>query len=74
MTRSPVSRRTGDAAWRAGHVSCVIDTRVRTAVATVSIGPYGTDPFNAAATLHAIHVVNQGAGMLSVIDPGTHHL
>jgi|SRR5580700_1734092 YVTN family beta-propeller protein len=30
--------------------------------------------FNAAATLHAIHIVNQGAGMLSVIDPRTHHL
>jgi YVTN family beta-propeller protein len=35
------------------------------------VGPYGTDPFTARATNHAVYVANQGANTLSVIDPRT---
>ena len=52
----------------------VIDTRLRKVVSTVSVGPYGTDPFNATATRHAVYVTNQGANTLSVIDPRTLHV
>lgn len=49
----------------------VIDTKARKVVSTVEIGPYGTDPFNVAATRHAIYVTKQGANTLSVINPRT---
>jgi YVTN family beta-propeller protein len=49
----------------------VIDTRTRRTSSTVPVGPYGTDPFSAAATRQAVYVVNQGANTLSVIDPRT---
>jgi YVTN family beta-propeller protein len=49
----------------------VIDTRSRQVSSTVSLGSYGTDPFTAAATRHAIYVANQGNNTLSVIDPRT---
>jgi YVTN family beta-propeller protein len=52
----------------------VINTRLHRVGSTVSIGPVGTDPFNAAATNHAIYVANQGAGTLSVINPHTLHV
>jgi YVTN family beta-propeller protein len=52
----------------------VIDTRTRGVSSTVTLGPYGTDPFNAAATRHALYVTNQGANTLSVIDPHTLHV
>ena len=51
-----------------------IDTRSRRLVSTASVGPYGTDPFNVAATDDAIYVTNQGANTLAVIDPRTHHV
>ena len=38
---------------------------------TVSVGPYGTDPFTVRATADALYVANQGANTLSVIDPST---
>lgn len=47
----------------------VIDTGTRQTSSTVTVGPYGTDPFNAAATRHALYVTNQGASTLSVVDP-----
>jgi YVTN family beta-propeller protein len=49
----------------------VIDTRTRRTSSTVTLGSYGTDPFNAAATRHAVYVTDQGANTLSVIDPRT---
>jgi YVTN family beta-propeller protein len=47
----------------------VIDNRIHGVSSTVSLGPYGTDPFTARATDHAVYVANQGANTLSVIDP-----
>jgi YVTN family beta-propeller protein len=52
----------------------VIDTHLGRVVSTISIGPYLTDPFSAAATRHAIYVTDQGANMLSVVDPRTLHV
>jgi YVTN family beta-propeller protein len=52
----------------------VIDTSTRQTSSTVTLGPHGTDPFNAAATRHAIYVTNQGANTLSIIDPRTLHI
>jgi YVTN family beta-propeller protein len=52
----------------------VIDTHLRRVVSTVSIGPYLTDPFAAAATRHAVYVTDQGANTLSVVDPRTLHV
>jgi YVTN family beta-propeller protein len=52
----------------------VINTRGRQVSSTVTLGSYGTDPFTAAATRHAIYVTNQGANTLSVIDPRTLHV
>lgn len=49
----------------------VINTRTRQVSSTVTLGPYGTDPFNTIATRHAIYVTNQGANTLAVIDPHT---
>ena len=49
----------------------VIDTGARRISSTVTLGSSGTDPFNAAATRHAVYVTNQGANTLSVIDPHT---
>jgi YVTN family beta-propeller protein len=52
----------------------VIDTGTRRTSSTVTLGSFGTDPFNAAATPHAIYVTDQGANTLSVIDPHTLHV
>jgi YVTN family beta-propeller protein len=49
----------------------VIDTGTHRVSATVSVGPYGTDPFTIRATADALYVANQGANTLSVIDPST---
>jgi YVTN family beta-propeller protein len=49
----------------------IIDTRTHRVSATVSIGPYGTDPFTVVATRNAVYVTDQGANTLSVIDPRT---
>jgi YVTN family beta-propeller protein len=49
----------------------IIDTRTRRVSSTVSIGPYGTDPFTVRATDDAAYVADQGANTLSVIDPST---
>ena len=46
-----------------------VDTRTHQASSTVSVGPYGTDPFTVRATGDALYVANQGANTLSVIDP-----
>jgi YVTN family beta-propeller protein len=48
-----------------------IDTGTHRVSSTVSVGPYGTDPFTVRATDDAIYVANQGANTLSVIDPST---
>ena len=49
----------------------VIDTRTHRVSSTVSIGPYGTDPFTVVTTGNAVYVANQGANTLSVIEPST---
>jgi YVTN family beta-propeller protein len=49
----------------------VIDTGTHRISSTVSVGPYGTDPFTVRATGDALYVTNQGASTLSVIDPST---
>ena len=49
----------------------VIDTRTHRVSSTISIGPYGTDPFTVVTTGDAVYVANQGANTLSVIDPST---
>jgi YVTN family beta-propeller protein len=49
----------------------VIDTGTHRVRSTVSVGPYGTDPFSVRATGDALYVANQGANTLSVIDPST---
>jgi YVTN family beta-propeller protein len=48
-----------------------IDTGTHRVASTVSVGPYGTDPFTVRATRDAIYVANQAANTLSVIDPNT---
>jgi YVTN family beta-propeller protein len=48
-----------------------IDTATHRVASTVSVGPYGTDPFTVRATRHGIYVANQAANTLSVIDPNT---
>jgi YVTN family beta-propeller protein len=48
-----------------------IDTATHRVSSTVSVGPYGTDPFTVRATGDALYVTNQGANTLSVIDPST---
>ena len=49
----------------------MIDTSTHRVSATVSLGPYGTDPFNMAVASSAVYVTEQGAGTLTVIDPKT---
>jgi YVTN family beta-propeller protein len=49
----------------------VIDTGTRRISSTVSVGPYGTDPFTVRATGDAVYVANQGASTLSIINPST---
>jgi YVTN family beta-propeller protein len=49
----------------------IINTRTHRVSSTVSIGPYGTDPFTVGATGDAVYVADQGANTLSVIDPST---
>jgi YVTN family beta-propeller protein len=49
----------------------IINTRTHRVSSTVSIGPYGTDPFTVGATADAVYVADQGANTLSVIDPST---
>jgi YVTN family beta-propeller protein len=48
-----------------------IDTGSNRVRSTVSVGPYGTDPFTVRATGDALYVANQGASTLSIIDPST---
>jgi YVTN family beta-propeller protein len=48
-----------------------IDTGTHRVSSTVSVGPYGTDPFTVRATSDAVYVANQGANTLSVIDAST---
>jgi YVTN family beta-propeller protein len=48
-----------------------IDTGTDRVRSTVSVGPYGTDPFTVRATSDALYVANQGASTLSIIDPST---
>jgi YVTN family beta-propeller protein len=48
-----------------------IDTGTHRVSSSVSVGPYGTDPFTVRATGDALYVANQGADTLSVIDPST---
>ena len=48
-----------------------IDTGTHRVSSTVSVGPYGTDPFTVRATGDAVYVANQGANTLSVIDQST---
>ena len=48
-----------------------IDTGTDRVRSTVSVGPYGTDPFTVRATRDALYVANQGASTLSIIDPST---
>jgi YVTN family beta-propeller protein len=48
-----------------------IDTGTDRVRSTVSVGPYGTDPFTVRATSDAVYVANQGASTLSIIDPST---
>jgi YVTN family beta-propeller protein len=49
----------------------IIDTSSHQVSSTVSIGPYGTDPFTVVTSGDAVYVANQGANTLSVIDPST---
>jgi YVTN family beta-propeller protein len=49
----------------------VIDTRTYRVSSTISIGPYGTDPFTVVTTGDAVYVADQGTNTLSVIDPST---
>jgi YVTN family beta-propeller protein len=48
-----------------------IDTPTHRVAATLSVGPYGTDPFTVRATGDAIYVANQGTNTLTVIDQST---
>jgi YVTN family beta-propeller protein len=48
-----------------------IDTVTHRVSSTVTVGPYGTDPFSVRATADALYVANQGASTLSIIDPST---
>jgi YVTN family beta-propeller protein len=48
-----------------------IDTGTHRVSSTVSVGPYGTDPFTVRAMGDAVYVANQGANTLSVIDQST---
>jgi len=48
-----------------------IDTATHRVSSTVSVGPYGTDPFTVRATDDALYVANQGANTLSIIDRST---
>jgi YVTN family beta-propeller protein len=64
----------GDRAYVTGlgpGTLAVIDTGTRRISSTVSVGPYGTDPFTVRATGDAVYVANQGASTLSIIDPST---
>src|SRR5919109_2537308 len=66
--------RKGDRAYVAGlgpGTLTAIDTGTHRVRSTVSVGPYGTDPFTVRATGDALYVANQGASTLSVIDPST---
>ena len=46
-----------------------IDTGTHRVSSSVSIGPYGTDPFAVAATADAVYVADQGANTLTIVDP-----
>jgi YVTN family beta-propeller protein len=64
----------GDRAYVAGlgpGTLTAIDTGTDRVRSTVSVGPYGTDPFTVRATRDALYVANQGASTLSIIDPST---
>ena len=64
----------GDRAYVAGLGPgrlTAIDTGTHRVRSTVSVGPYGTDPFTVRAAGDALYVANQGASTLSVIDPST---
>jgi YVTN family beta-propeller protein len=70
VTMSP----NGDRAYVTGlgpGTLTAIDTGTDRVLSTVSVGPYGTDPFTVRATGDALFVANQGASTLSIIDPST---
>jgi YVTN family beta-propeller protein len=48
-----------------------IDTATHRVSSTVSVGPFGTDPFTVRATGDAVYVANQGTNTLTVIDHRT---
>ncbi|WP_327248421.1 hypothetical protein [Streptomyces sp. NBC_01320] len=50
----------------------MIDIGSHRVAATIALGPPGTDPFDLEVTSEAIYVINQGAGILTVIDPRSH--
>jgi YVTN family beta-propeller protein len=70
VAMSPNGTRAYVAGLGLGRVTA-IDTRTHRVASTVSVGPYGTDPFTVRATGDAVYVANQGANTLSVIDPST---
>jgi YVTN family beta-propeller protein len=65
---------TGDRAYVTGlgpGTVTAIDTATRRVSSTVSVGPYGTDPFTVRASGDAVYVTNQGTNTLTVIDRRT---
>jgi YVTN family beta-propeller protein len=65
---------TGDRAYVAGlgpGTVTAIDTATHRVSSTVSVGPYGTDPFTVRASGDAVYVANQGTNTLTVIDRRT---
>jgi YVTN family beta-propeller protein len=70
VAMSPNGDRAYVTALGPGRVTA-IDTGTHRVSSTVSVGPYGTDPFTVRATGDAVYVANQGANTLSVIDQST---
>jgi YVTN family beta-propeller protein len=70
VTMSPSGKRAYVTALGPGRVTA-IDTGTHRAASSVSVGPYGTDPFTVRATGDAVYVANQAANTLSVIDQHT---
>jgi YVTN family beta-propeller protein len=70
VAMSPKGDRAYVAGLGPGRITA-IDTATHRVSSSVSVGPYGTDPFTVRATGDALYVANQGAGTLSVIDPST---
>jgi YVTN family beta-propeller protein len=70
VAMSPNGKRAYVTALGPGRVTA-IDTRTNRVSSTVSVGPYGTDPFTVRATADEVYVANQAANTLSVIDQTT---